>query len=166
MFFFRNVFCWFHISQLFSVRLTSHQLLDTFQFVANFVDIRVFQSCTCDQCFNLTQVPNLCWSHCGCLCAYSVDRMADSRTRVMAQEQNSARPSTIFHQLVFAEENQQLVLGSHRFSEEKWTIYIGRETTTHILPTKLVLLILTFIFLFLMSLDLLTLFIGVFWTKC
>ena len=35
---------------------------------------------------------------------------------------------------LFPDENQQLFLGSHRFSEV--TFFIGRETKTHILPAK------------------------------
>ena len=38
---------------------------------------------------------------------------------------------------LFPEENQQPVLGGNRFSEGKVTIFIGRETKTHILPTKI-----------------------------
>ena len=37
---------------------------------------------------------------------------------------------------LFPEENQQPVLGGHRFLR-KVGILIGRETKTHILPTKL-----------------------------
>ena len=47
-----------------------------------------------------------------------------------------------FHDFVselclFPEENQQPVLGGNRFSLRKVTIFIGRETKTHILPTKI-----------------------------
>ena len=80
--------------------------------------MRVFQPYTCSQRFDLTLVPNRCCCakralcmcarfpflpcvspHCGCPCAHSVDRTTDSRARVMAQEQNSAHPFTMFHQL-------------------------------------------------------------------
>ena len=36
-----------------------------------------------------------------CLCAHSQHRVTDSSDRFMAQEQNSAHPFTIFHQLFF-----------------------------------------------------------------
>ena len=36
---------------------------------------------------------------------------------------------------LFPKENQQLILGGHRFPK-KVTIFIGRETKTHILQTK------------------------------
>ena len=42
----------------------------------------------------------------------------------------------LFSECVFAEENQQPILGGHRFFRRKVTIFIGREINTHILPTK------------------------------
>ena len=52
--------------------------------------------------------------------------------------QNPRRfPWFCFGMCLFPEENQQPVLGSNRFSEEKWPFFIGRETNTHILPTKM-----------------------------
>ena len=38
---------------------------------------------------------------------------------------------------LFPQENQQPVLGGHRFFRRKVTIFIGRETKTHISPTKI-----------------------------
>ena len=38
---------------------------------------------------------------------------------------------------LFPEENQQPVLGGNRFFQRKGTIFIGRETKPHILPTKM-----------------------------
>ena len=79
--------------------------------VVNFEEIRVFQACTCDQRLNLTQVHlALCASAptslflsyhtvVVCLCAHSQHHVTDSSDRFMAQEQNSAHPFTIFHQL-------------------------------------------------------------------
>ena len=130
-----------HVS-IVSVRLISHQQLDMSQsiptsnafvhgegfhvnssqarvnLVFTFVEIRVFQACTCSQRSDLTLVPNRCCCalgalrkcarfpflpcvspHSGCPCAHSVDCMTNSLARVMAQEQNSAHPFTFFHQL-------------------------------------------------------------------
>ena len=42
-----------------------------------------------------------------------------------------------FGMCLFPEENQQPVLGGHRFFRRKVTMFIGRETKTHILPTKI-----------------------------